>query len=199
MLCSALCIFFFLKAERPDQPLRLYIVTYDNSIEQYKYRSEIQREIDVFTDLIQNKGKIIIPIDMAGGAPSSASQREVNEPCMGVARGSVISMNAITRRAGGRKTGKPVPMSIVVDMREFMSSLPAVLHHKGFKIAPVTLEVGGGRDHRITGLIMNHGLKNASYEEYFNAFFLGGGLTTRITGALFSQKRMRGAEATPKA
>jgi DNA excision repair protein ERCC-4 len=31
---------------------------------------------------------------------------------------------------------------VIVDMREFMSSLPNVLHQKGMSIIPVTLEVG---------------------------------------------------------
>lgn len=38
--------------------------------------------------------------------------------------------NALTRRAGGRLSGKPLPRRIVVDVREFMSSLPAVLHQQ---------------------------------------------------------------------
>lgn len=53
--------------------------------------------------------------------------------------------NAVTRQAGGRlaAAAKPVPRRVVVDMREFMSSLPAVLHHQGFELVPVTLEVRG--------------------------------------------------------
>ena len=31
---------------------------------------------------------------------------------------------------------------IIVDMREFRSELPSILHKRGFKIEPVTLEVG---------------------------------------------------------
>lgn len=32
---------------------------------------------------------------------------------------------------------------VVVDVREFMSPLPAVLHQQGLDVIPVTLEVGG--------------------------------------------------------
>lgn len=32
-------------------------------------------------------------------------------------------------------------MQVVVDMREFNSSLPSVLHQQGMRIVPVTLEV----------------------------------------------------------
>lgn len=57
--------------------------------------------------------------------------------------------NALTRRAGGHEliaTGSAagsrgeVPR-VVVDVREFMSSLPAVLHQRGIDIVPCTLEV----------------------------------------------------------
>jgi ERCC4-type nuclease len=36
---------------------------------------------------------------------------------------------------------RPVPHKLVVDVREFMSGLPAVLHSQGFKLTPMTLEV----------------------------------------------------------
>lgn len=40
----------------------------------------------------------------------------------------------------GRRN-RPVPHKLVVDVREFMSGLPAVLHTQGFKLTPITLEV----------------------------------------------------------
>ena len=55
-----------------------------------------------------------------------------------------LAGNALTRRAGGgalTTRGATAPRRIVVDVREFMSALPAVLHGRGLEIAPVTLEV----------------------------------------------------------
>ena len=46
--------------------------------------------------------------------------------------------------AGGRGAGKAVPRKLVVDVREFMSGLPSVLHQQGFYLSPVTLEVSEG-------------------------------------------------------
>ncbi len=43
--------------------------------------------------------------------------------------------------AGGRQGQRPTPVRIVIDVREFMSHLPAVLHQQGFEVVPVTLEV----------------------------------------------------------
>lgn len=51
--------------------------------------------------------------------------------------------NAVTRRAGGHAALRaPAAARVVVDVREFMSQLPAVLHSRGLDVAPVTLEVG---------------------------------------------------------
>ena len=43
--------------------------------------------------------------------------------------------------AGGRVSSRPVPKKLVIEVREFMSSLPSVLHQQGLHIVPVTLEV----------------------------------------------------------
>lgn len=43
--------------------------------------------------------------------------------------------------SGGRLSSKPVAKWLVIDVREFMSSLPSVLHQQGLQIVPVTLEV----------------------------------------------------------
>jgi hypothetical protein len=42
--------------------------------------------------------------------------------------------------AGVFQAGKVDKKRVVVDVREFMSSLPAVLHQQGMEVVPVTLE-----------------------------------------------------------
>lgn len=44
----------------------------------------------------------------------------------------VYQQNQLTRMAGGRSAGaaRPTPKRLVVDVREFMSALPAVLHQQ---------------------------------------------------------------------
>lgn len=41
----------------------------------------------------------------------------------------------------GQHDNETFAVQVVVDMREFNSSLPSVLHQQGMKIVPVTLEV----------------------------------------------------------
>lgn len=56
--------------------------------------------------------------------------------------GTSQNPNAITRRGGALlKEVKQKEPNLVVDVREFMSSLPAVLYQQGLTLVPVTLEV----------------------------------------------------------
>ncbi|CAN6461150.1 unnamed protein product [Victoria cruziana] len=79
---------------------------------------------------------------------------------------SLGSQNALTRKAGGRKAPEK-QMQVIVDMREFMSSLPNVLHQKGMKIVPVTLEVG---DYVLSPLIC---VERKSISDLFSSFISG--------------------------
>jgi ERCC4-type nuclease len=76
--------------------------------------------------------------------PKSAAELSRGQLAIG---GSNLSGNALTRRAGGHAlvaTG-PSPSRaaprVIVDVREFMSQLPAVLYGRGMEVVPLTLEV----------------------------------------------------------
>ena len=55
--------------------------------------------------------------------------------------GNVPTANTITRHGGMMHPAKRDRRRIVVDMREFMSPLPCVLHQQTMDIVPRTLEV----------------------------------------------------------
>lgn len=129
------------KAQRPGSPLRVYLLRYEDSPEMDKYQASVVRERNAFENLIRAKAHMALPTTTAGAlvveAPGGTSQQNAALGVQGPAR------NALTRKAGGRiLTEKKDPPRIIVDVREFMSSLPAVLHSKGFQLIPVTLEVG---------------------------------------------------------
>lgn len=47
------------------------------------------------------------------------------------------------RKGGGGAGSAPDPVrKVIVDMREFRSELPSLIHKRGVEIEPVTLEVG---------------------------------------------------------
>ncbi|KAF5729652.1 DNA repair endonuclease UVH1 isoform X2 [Tripterygium wilfordii] len=120
------------KAENPSKRLKVYFLFYEASSEVQKFEASIRKENGAFESLIRQKSSMMIPVDQDGhclGLNSSLEQQTSS------------SQNSITRKAGGRKEAEK-EMQVIVDMREFMSSLPNVLHQKGMRIIPVTLEVG---------------------------------------------------------
>jgi len=58
-------------------------------------------------------------------------------------------------------------VQVIVDMREFMSSLPNVLHQKGMRVIPITLEVG---DYVLSPLIC---VERKSIGDLFQSFASG--------------------------
>ncbi|XP_009390470.2 DNA repair endonuclease UVH1 isoform X1 [Musa acuminata AAA Group] len=120
------------KAENPSKKLKVYFLFYEDSAEVQKFEASIRRENSAFESLIRQKSLMMIPVDQNGRCigPSTSCEPQ-----------SVIAQNSLTRKAGGRKLQEK-KMQVIVDMREFMSSLPNVLHLKGMHVIPVTLEVG---------------------------------------------------------
>jgi len=128
------------KAQRQDAPLKVYFMVYDTSLEEQKYLSSIKRESAAFESLIRTKQHMAVPAEQEGRSdatnplplplPSSISRQRIEE-----------AREVSTRKGGGALTIRS-SLEIVVDMREFMSALPCVLHSAGFKVKPTTLEVG---------------------------------------------------------
>ncbi|GAA0154544.1 endodeoxyribonuclease [Lithospermum erythrorhizon] len=120
------------KAENPSRRLKVYFLFYEDSTEVQKYEASVRRENKAFESLIRQKSLMMIPVEQDG--PSLGLDSSIESQL-------TTSQNSITRKAGGRKEVEK-EMQVIVDMREFMSSLPNVLHQKGMRIIPVTLEVG---------------------------------------------------------
>ncbi|RAL54710.1 hypothetical protein DM860_001838 [Cuscuta australis] len=153
------------KAENPSMKVKVYFLFYENSTEAQKFEASVRRENAAFESLIRQKSIMMIPVDQdmhCTGLESSPDGQ------------SILSQNLITRKAGGRKEAQK-EMQVIVDMREFMSSLPNVLHQKGMRIIPVTLEVG---DYILSPLIC---VERKSIQDLFGSF---------ASGRLFHQVEM---------
>ncbi|KAL0372957.1 UNVERIFIED_CONTAM: DNA repair endonuclease UVH1 [Sesamum calycinum] len=120
------------KSENPSKRLKVYFLFYEDSTEVRKFEASIRRENGAFESLIRQKSLMMIPVNQDEQLLSVSSSLEPQ---------SITAQNLVTRKAGGKKEAEK-EMQIIVDMREFMSSLPNVLHQKGMRIIPVTLEVG---------------------------------------------------------
>jgi DNA excision repair protein ERCC-4 len=107
------------QASHPSASLRVYFLLYDSSVEEQKYLTALRREKEAFQQLIKDRAHMVLPVDQEGGATNTLDHTQ-------------------SRRAGGQKAVEKV----IVDVREFRSSLPSLLHKRGMEILPLTLEVG---------------------------------------------------------
>ncbi|KAM7148941.1 DNA repair endonuclease XPF [Molossus nigricans] len=119
------------RASRPGKPLRVYFLIYGGSTEEQRYLTALRKEKEAFEKLIREKASMVIPEEREG-------RSEAN---LDLVRGSVSTDVPDTRKAGGQEQKRTQQM-IVVDMREFRSELPSLIHRRGIDIEPVTLEVG---------------------------------------------------------
>ncbi|KAJ2696761.1 DNA repair protein RAD16 [Coemansia sp. IMI 209128] len=100
---------------------QVYFMVYDNSIEEQRYLSAIRRERESFETLIRQNASLVIPISTAS------------------------PVNALLLARRSQRTAVHIPMgtpTIVVDVREFYSPLPSLLHAAGFNVVPRTIAVG---------------------------------------------------------
>lgn len=120
-------------AQNASIKLQVYLLRYEPSPEMDKFHAMLARERTAFEELIKSKG-----------AMAKQISKEIEPVYRPIERAdNSVSANAITRKAGGRALlDKPDKVRVIVDVREFMSPLPAVLHAQGYNVVPVTLEVG---------------------------------------------------------
>ena len=109
--------------------LKVYFMYYKGSVEEQRYLSSVRREKDAFTRLIRERGSMALTLNDPGGIldPQEQFLRTIN-----------------TRIAGGGrlKSATAEPPRIVVDLREFRSSLPNLLHGRNLTVVPCMLTVG---------------------------------------------------------
>ncbi|XP_031699109.1 DNA repair endonuclease XPF isoform X1 [Anarrhichthys ocellatus] len=120
------------KASRPGKTLRVYFLIYGGSTEEQKYLTALAKEKRAFEHLIREKATMVIPEEREGRQDTNLDLARNLEPA---------NATTNTRKAGGQDQPKE-PSRVIVDMREFRSELPSMLHRRGLDIEPVTLEVG---------------------------------------------------------
>ncbi|KAG0481780.1 hypothetical protein HPP92_012638 [Vanilla planifolia] len=145
------------KAENPSLKVKVYLLFYGNSTEIQKFDASIQRENAAFESLIRQKSLMMIPVDQDGRCIGPTTLFGPNP---------AISLDLPTKKLGCKMTMEK-EIRVIVDMREFMSSLPNVLHQKGMKVVPVTLDVG---DYVLSPLVC---VERKSISDLFQSFASG--------------------------
>ncbi|KAK0733647.1 hypothetical protein B0T26DRAFT_631017 [Lasiosphaeria miniovina] len=117
------------RSSHNDRSVKVYFLYYGGSVEEQRYLSGVRREKDAFTRLIKERASmsIVMTVDAHGiQDPQEAFLRTVNTRIAG----------------GGRLAATAQPPRVVVDVREFRSSLPSLLHGRSMIIVPCMLTVG---------------------------------------------------------
>ncbi|KAL7411124.1 hypothetical protein BDY24DRAFT_148638 [Mrakia frigida] len=148
------------RSSNPGLGVRVYFMMYVDSVEEQRYLSGLRKVMESFKRLIREKGTMLIPISgdprgrpaepnstqstlakviskrIAGGAAALAAESEPSivriSPCR-----SLASPERLTRSWSFLRSPQ-----VIVDMREFRSTLPSLLHASNVRIIPATLQVG---------------------------------------------------------
>ncbi|XP_026315532.1 DNA repair endonuclease XPF isoform X2 [Hyposmocoma kahamanoa] len=116
--------------KRHDEPTtKVYFIIHDKTVEEQAYLTTLRREKQAFELLIQTKCVMVVPSYQDGKTDEYFNLNVVEED------------NVDTRKAGGQIQNKEKPL-VIVDMREFRSDLPSLLHKNGINIEPVTIAIG---------------------------------------------------------
>ncbi|KAA1127194.1 hypothetical protein PGTUg99_030419 [Puccinia graminis f. sp. tritici] len=115
------------RLRHPELNVKPYFLMYSESVEEQKYLSNIRREKESFERLIRENSTMVIPLEVEA-RPGEISQEGI--------------VQAISSRQAGGKALKVGMPKVIVDVREFRSSLPSLLHAGNFVIEPTTLLIG---------------------------------------------------------
>ncbi|KAJ9155740.1 DNA excision repair protein ERCC-4 [Pleurostoma richardsiae] len=117
------------RSSHNDRNVRVYFLYYGGSVEEQRYLSTVRREKDNFTKLIKERAGMSVVLGTDANAvddPQEAFLRTINTRIAG----------------GGQLAATAQPPRVVVDVREFRSSLPSLLHGRSMVIVPCMLTVG---------------------------------------------------------
>lgn len=131
------------RAANSGRPIRLYLLAYDDVIDEDRYRNAIERESSAFKTLIRERATMVVQANQEGRLDDlglSERSREAGKVhaagrFLGHDRDSRVLQNS-SEQIASRKS------RIIVDTRELRSALPMLLYAVGISINPVTLEVG---------------------------------------------------------
>lgn len=126
------------QSANPGVQLTVFFLMFGGSVEEQAYLTTLRQEKEAFEYLIKEKATMVIPSDQDGKSGDCAELRRDVGQSASVAAG----LHAVHTRKGGVPKPPTTVSTIIVDMREFRSELPALIHRRGIEIEPVTINVG---------------------------------------------------------
>ena len=152
---------------RKNDPTRVYFLMFEASAEEKNYKKTLEREQNAFERLIHHKKTMSVPVIQS---METQEMQEAMRNATGVA-GTYMNgqypLSVDTRRGKGKLNTSKERRDIAVDVREFRSALPNILHQGGMRLAPVTLTVG---DFVLSNV---HCVERKSISDLFGSFASG--------------------------
>ena len=121
---------------------RVYFMIFKNSSEERTFLKSLEREQNAFERLIDHKRTMPLPLNVLGGTTQEIMQA-MGKNAGTYATGTLpLSVDTRTARVNNRQRSDKERRIVIVDVREFRSALPSILHQQEMRLAPETLTVG---------------------------------------------------------
>lgn len=149
-----------------ENPLRIFFLLFKASSEEKTFTNALNREQNAFERLIHHK-KTMPPPALQNLESQEMQQAQMNGTIGGSYMKGSLPLAFDTRKGQGKAKADSEKRDIAVDVREFRSALPSILHQGGMRIAPVTLTVG---DFVLSSV---HCVERKSISDLFGSFTSG--------------------------
>lgn len=122
--------------------IRVFFLMFEASAEEKNFKKALEREQNAFERLIHHKQTMPPPFLQSLETQEMQQALQQGSGVAGTYMNGSLPLSMDTRRGKGRSNNSKDRRDIVVDVREFRSVLPSILHQGGMRLAPATLIVG---------------------------------------------------------
>lgn len=121
---------FEAQRQRPArQRMHIFFLMHSQTVEEQAYLTSLRREKQAFELLIETKRTMVVPTEQDGRSDAALL---LLQPA---------AQRACPDEAPGQRNAAAAAR-IIVDMREFRSELPCLIHRRGIEVVPVTITIG---------------------------------------------------------
>jgi len=125
-----------------ESPLKVYFLIFKASAEEKSFLKTLEREKEAFEKLIHHK-KTMPPPAIHDSTTTQELRYAMEEGCVeSTYMNGTLPLSMDTRTGRGKLNTSKERRDVAVDVREFRSALPSILHQGGMRLAPATLTVG---------------------------------------------------------
>lgn len=156
----------FSSLSRDMERIKVFFLVFEASSEEKNFMKALEREQSAFEKLIHHK-KTMPPPVLQTLETQEMQQARQGGSLRGCYMDGALPLAFDGRRGRGKMNSTKERRDIAVDVREFRSALPSILHQGGMRLAPVTLTIG---DFVLSNV---HCIERKSISDLFGSFASG--------------------------